>query len=336
MNDIQNYLDKLNSFSKLHTSLVSKPRVAVLICGLTRKYKLGAKSIKSLFDPNEVDVDYYLTTWDINGDYKYEKKDFTDTLSNNWIKSNQRLSEEAIQEIENLYTSQHFNILDYSGWESNIAMTFQEFTRKYGVEDEQLRIYNGIFAQYYQVKKAFEEVTKANKHYDLVIRTRYDLEVIDSSKFNILEMIDLVKDGNIVALETWDRYGIKGNWVCGKYNEMMKYSKLYDHMVSFVYTEDQMNEIKLASIHVPKFIFNYILGDKALMNKSSDEMNNQEIHGIAYEALVQHMRDFISDYKNLTYHNSIIPEYILKHFINKTCGINVKIYNKLVVKIHSD
>jgi len=277
-------------------------RIAVLICGLTRKWKESADNMfENLYDRAlGVDFDFYLYTWDRDGDYAYEGKDFEKPLEENYVSKDRFDNRFPYYIKQNYKPVADIGFHDYTGWSKDIKEQFDNFIKRHHIEDEPLRIWNGIFAQYFQVYSGFKMMeywAQRNKQtYDLVIRTRYDLEVCKPRQcVNWTKLVDIGQH-KIISLEQWDRFGMRGNWIAGSWDLMQSYSELYLKLDEF--SEEQIKSIKLASIHVPKYIFNYFFSDGTDPEKTGEE----EIFARSYSHLQAYINEFISDPNNLSFH----------------------------------
>lgn len=313
-----------------------KYRVAIILVGMTRRFR---EASKSLFDNlinlyPEVQFDFFLYTWNVYGDYKYENKDFSKPLNNNWV-SHEPIPQKDIDDLHHIYNPKFLKMEDYVEWEKNIQLEFKEFIEKHNCTEEPLRIFNGIFAQYYQVQqgfKAFEDWARENEidlnenYYDLIIRSRFDLEILKKPDFNWDILIQRSKT-HILGLEQWDRYGMRGNWIGGCYRFMRKYAQFYSDLNKL--SVKQIKDAKLASVTVPKFIFNYIFADRS----DPENMDIDEIFRRVRPYFIKQVNDFISVPSRLQFRVSLIPETFLKYYLEKYRAIPVYLEEFLDTKV---
>ena len=262
---------------KTNTGMIQrkKIKIAILLVGLTRKFREASTTFfKNFIDQNRTtcEFDFFLYTWDRPGDYQYENKNFQDPLESNWvIDTDQPLSESDRNDLIKIYQPRLFKYESYQTWQQSIQSDFDQFLIRCNITDEPLRIYNGIFAQYYQVHRGFQLIdqflnSNSNPNptleYDLVIRTRYDLTIPQPSNNLNWTHIYQISQEKLISLEQWDRNGIRGNFIVGNYTNMKKYADLYNFLGQV--DSAKIHRIKLASIHIPKYIFNYLFADQSL------------------------------------------------------------------------
>jgi hypothetical protein len=137
--------------------------------------------------------------------------------------------------------------------------------------------------------------------------------------------VDLAKFGqsHLVCLDTWDRNGIKGNFIATSPQNFSKYATLYQNLANFAQID--IKHLKLASIHIPKFIFNYLFdkNDPKLKDKFPEDMDKVEILQRTYEYLTAQLNAFVSDPANLTFHFSLIPEILLAWYVQSYQNIPI-------------
>lgn len=311
---------------------MESPRVAILLVGLTRRfrdcYPMWKKYIFDTFAAQGITLDVHICTWNIHGDYKYGRKNFDAPISENWV-STDELSSDDLASIKELYKPVTLTIEDYPAWNSAIKAPFKAWINRHHINAEPLRIFNGIFAQYYQVARGWDTVSaycqEKGVKYSMILRSRFDLEILDDNKICWKDMIS-VSQKYILSLEPWDRNGMRGNLIAACPALFDKYASLYKDLEEL--THDDIKQIRLTSLVTPKYIFNYVLYDK-----DGDTMTPGEIHTECLPYLQKSIVEFVSDPNNLIFKCSIIPEVFLRYYITKIKYIPVCIHNWVNAKV---
>lgn len=310
-----------------------KPRVAILLVGLTRKFREASPSLfQYLIEPFRefIDFDFFLYTWNITGDYNYELKDFSKELKDNWIVRDP-ISLNDINDLKKIYQPVSFQIEDYLSWEQKIQPELNDFLSKHHCNDEPIRVFNGIFAQYYQVMKGFQILekyqTEKQINYDLIIRTRFDWQIINPPIIR-WTMLFKVAQHQIIGLEKWDMNGVRGNWIAGNYHLMKQYSQLYNYLPLF--TIRDIRKCKLGSIIVPLYVFNYAFKD----DTEIENISNQDIYQFVFDRFSKQVNNFISSPNRLRFRCSLIPELLLKYYLEQICGLHVYLEEFIYGKVY--
>ena len=178
-------LFSINTFKKV-------PRIAILLAGEARNYDneflINSNRI-NLFD--KYDCDVFISTWDKRGYSGYhgtiDKKNYTE----NYVTGD---------DIVNLYNNiRDVNIESYDEWLNNLRSDYKKlFNEGFKCGDKILSA--SVFPQLYKIwdanrlKCQFEH--KMNFKYDIVIRYRFDMCIIDPIPREFLEIFYGHMDGN--------------------------------------------------------------------------------------------------------------------------------------------
>ena len=175
-------------------------KVAVCISGQLRNYRDCYSSLFGYLSNYE--CDYFINTWDeIGGTITATKNQY----------NNEKVD---IQELKAVYQPKMINVDEVSLWND---MTILK--NKYVGSEEQWIYYNGFLAQYYGWFKTLlmfkKYQTENNVQYDMVVRTRPDLEIFNSEPLNLAPDIFKVNPSRFICSEgtTVKNTGnIKGYW----------------------------------------------------------------------------------------------------------------------------
>lgn len=306
-------------------------RVAILLTGLTRRYK---DTYKSWFDnlinvyPN-VQFDFYLALWNVQGDYDYSNKFHDRDISKNWVNTKNHLGKADYDEIRELYKPRELKVFDYNKWEELIKEDFDNFVERHTINTDRLRVYNGVYSQYYLIMEGFKLIAKQEDiKYDIILKSRFDLFLKPEQKPINWDVFTLICKENIVSLSLWDRMGIKGSLIAGGFDLMQKYSMLFAHINKM--TVDDMKHIKLPSIVIPEYSYNYLLADR-----DAELMTDKEIHECCYPEMCKMIVEFLGTQRFLKFKFNVIPEIFLSYYLRYICKIDIFIEPYLDVEIVS-
>lgn len=173
-------------------------KIAILLPGQTRTYKKCYDNYLSQFENYECDV--YSSTWDIQGQVRV--KTYNNEFENRYFSS--KPTSDVYDELHELYNFKSFEVENYDEWLESYLDNIIEFKKNHPNVNKSM-LTNGIFAQYYKIKKTFDLIENPND-YDIIVKYRYDIQS---------EPIELVKNNNyncgILTHETfptdWYFYG---------------------------------------------------------------------------------------------------------------------------------
>jgi len=136
-------------------------------------------------------------------------------------------------------------VFSHNDWDSIKPILAQRLSQ---VEPRYYGVFGNLNPQsmYYSIQQSYkllEEYEKAhNTHFDVVIRSRFDVYVVDGFDYNIsnLEFKD-----DIVYTPGWNLTPINDCWGIGARKPMHLYSNLYDHMIDYMIEATNHPEMQL-------------------------------------------------------------------------------------------
>jgi len=188
-------------------------KIAICISGQPRNFKQSYESLKSNY-LDKYDCDIYFHSW--------ETSNFEST---NFGQGNHQysLSKEEYKELVELYKPKDYIL------ESPII--FEASNYKCPIWRYPI---NTILSMYYSVYKSFLLCKQSQIKYDIVIRTRFDLD------YNELPLDLNTLDLNNVYIPKWytdprvSHRGYCGLFLLGNYNNIEKFSNLFSHIISYI------------------------------------------------------------------------------------------------------
>ncbi len=281
----------------------SKYRVAIVLAGLSRSFR---RTYKSLYDNlinkyPRIKFDIYISTWNITGNVNEDDRDQEASLDKNYI-NKEILSEDDIVKLNELYHPIKLEVEDYVEREQHILDYYECFKKRYDYDCEQLRIFNGLFAQYYKINKSFQLIDDPDS-YNLIIRTRLDLE-IKCKTLDWDKLFRLRKD-RLIAMEEWDPLGIKDLLILGSPSAMKIYMSMYDYLTEF--TDEEFNKMMLSTVEIMTIDIHF--GGKYEESKLIEAYHGQ------IDNLVKKLKDPEEDFYILKY--ALIPERVLRYYLTK-------------------
>jgi hypothetical protein len=202
-------------------------KIAILISGQPRNYKKGYLELKKWF-LDKYDCDLYIHTWkDIN---------VPQGGGHNFNNSKTYLYKEIdFQNILNFFQPK-----DYIFQES-ITFDASKIENKLGFK------LNSILSAYYSFQQSFKLLEKSQQNYDLIIKTRFDLQFsnyispkciflknLNEVNFNALNFFDYDKDSKKVRLcEIDDLFAV------GTFETLKIYSTIYSWIIYYLYEDSE-------------------------------------------------------------------------------------------------
>lgn len=196
-------------------------RIAICISGQPRNFKQSYTSLKKYF-LDKYDCDIYFHSW---------KTPLFESTNFGGGNHQYQLNEEDYNELVELYQPKNYIleqpiVFDASGYQCPIW--------RYPL--------NTILSMYYSVYKSFSLCKQSNTEYDLIIRTRFDL---DYSQLPL----DLDKiDKNLVYIPKWytdervSHRGYCGLFIVGNQSNLEKFSTLFSHIISYITLDSEFQD----------------------------------------------------------------------------------------------
>jgi len=185
-------------------------KIALLLTGFSRTYRFTFENLKkNLFDIH--DVDTYICTWD-----KCQ------------LRSGETPFEVDTGELINCYQENLFdvNVINYEKYNMNRFKSIQFLDRSLDVfkVDPRAKEHGSYWVerlrdQWYIVKKAFSMIHNP-KEYDLIMRLRFDVNLIDI-RFEDREFVIPKDIGN---------WNYSDHFAYGRYLTMKKYCNMFDYL----------------------------------------------------------------------------------------------------------
>lgn len=227
-------------------------RIAICISGQARQWKTGYQSLKTnLLDKLPYAYDIFISTWKPSEEIKID-------LNSGW----RYKDEGTLDQYEFLYCPVVFEVDEYDKWMDNWFVD-KERESKLSRKDNYPR---RLFAMWYKVKKCHQLAVERGRlggfQYDLVIRTRSDLEYGNNFDINCLDISR--KDDKILV----DHYGNGSSanacgdvFSIGTMGQMNYYCSMYDKMLEY-FKKGHANDCQsLADYHmddVPHEIIHFV------------------------------------------------------------------------------
>lgn len=163
-------------------------KIAILLPGQTRTYNKCYQNFLKHFENYECDI--YSSVWDIQG--KVKKKNYDDKIGNKYFSDEP--TSEIVEDLRMMYNFKSFEIESYDGWLESNLKHIEKFKENHPSVNRSM-LTNGIFAQYYKIKKTFDMIKNPNQ-YDIIVKYRYDIvsdeiDLVQNNKLNCGKLTDL-------------------------------------------------------------------------------------------------------------------------------------------------
>lgn len=228
--------------------------------------------------------DYFISTWDSG------------------------LSTQEINHLRQKYKIRKIQLDSWSDW-INQPNLLPEWSRRFPQEDLN-NLLNRVYAQFYRASQGvilcLNYAREKEFSYDLIIRSRLDLELLLSqNRINWSQLVNKTSD-HLVGVRYWQPNGLENKIIVGSSSIMEVYSQIWGFLKSL--REEQVREILLTTIYVPELFVHY----ENIIDQTSLELYQRESKFIKDKFL-----KFIDDPGNLKIYQRIIPERLLLYYLNQ-------------------